>query len=219
MDDEGSRNRSPPAARVSVGFDMALLSVTAPVVECRLAKRPERLAALRASTGHARGLRLAGLAAARQDRSGVTAACRRVARLRVACGVASSSAVDNRASARIHPSAVVHSEAKIGEVIGENCAIHSGAVIGDPTIPGSVALGNENIVGCHAAVGVRCQDLKYNGGECSLEVGDRNDIREYASIHLSSREDWTTKIGDDNLIMGYCHVAHDCILGMLGVAP
>ena len=102
--------------------------------------------------------------------------------------------------------------------IGENCTIHSGAIIGDPTVPGSIVIGAENTIGCHTVVGVRCQDLKYTGGECSLQIGDRNDIREHVSLHLSSRDEWTTKIGNDNLIMGCCHIAHDCIVGKRPIA-
>ena len=101
-----------------------------------------------------------------------------------------------------------------GVSIGEGTVIHNHAVVGDETAPGRVVLGARNVVGTHAVVGARCQDLKYEpGSECHLEVGDENDIREFASIHRSSRPEWVTTIGNRNLIMGSAHVAHDCVLG------
>lgn len=100
-------------------------------------------------------------------------------------------------------------------------------------------IGSNNIIGHHAVVGVKCQDLKYKeGAECFLDIGDNNEIREYCSIHRSSKADdrtvcnmallhmlepffWSTYIGiisntflqvigHNNLIMGSCHIAHDC---------
>ncbi|ONH97822.1 hypothetical protein PRUPE_7G212400 [Prunus persica] len=89
----------------------------------------------------------------------------------------------------------------------------TGAVVGDD-LPGRTLLGCNNIIGHHAVVGVKCQDLKYKSGdECFLEVGDNNDIREHTSIHRSSKSSDTTVIGNNNLIMGSCHIAHDCKIG------
>lgn len=70
------------------------------------------------------------------------------------------------------------------------------------------------MIGHCALVGIKCQDLKYKSGdECFLHVGSNNDIREYSSIHRSSKSSETTVIGDNNLIMGFCHIAHDCKIG------
>ncbi|CAI7851958.1 unnamed protein product [Closterium sp. NIES-53] len=89
----------------------------------------------------------------------------------------------------------------------------SGAVVG-ADLPGTTVIGSHNSIGYHATVGVKCQDLKYQeGSECFLVLGSHNDIREHAQIHRSSKPDDATLIGDRNLIMGSCHVAHDCKLG------
>ncbi|KAL7136754.1 hypothetical protein ABFS83_10G051900 [Erythranthe nasuta] len=97
--------------------------------------------------------------------------------------------------------------------LGDNCILMMGAVVGDD-IPGRTIIGSNNIVGHHAVVGIKCQDMKYKpGNECFLEIGDNNEIREYTSVHRSSHPNETTIIGDNNLIMGSCHIAHDCKIG------
>ncbi|CAN1167182.1 Probable acyl-[acyl-carrier-protein]--UDP-N-acetylglucosamine O-acyltransferase, mitochondrial [Linum perenne] len=98
--------------------------------------------------------------------------------------------------------------------IGERCVLMAHAVVGADDIPGRTVLGANNIVGHHAVIGVKCQDLKYKlGEECFLHIGDNNEIREFTSIHRSSKSDSKTVIGDNNLIMGSCHIAHDCNIG------
>ncbi|MFH1777073.1 MAG: acyl-ACP--UDP-N-acetylglucosamine O-acyltransferase [Candidatus Omnitrophota bacterium] len=74
--------------------------------------------------------------------------------------------------------------------IGENCQIFSGAVIG--SIP---------------------QDLKYSGEETKVVMGNNNIIREYVTINLGTKEKGITEIGDNNLLMAYAHIAHDCTVG------
>ncbi|XP_020587251.1 probable acyl-[acyl-carrier-protein]--UDP-N-acetylglucosamine O-acyltransferase, mitochondrial isoform X2 [Phalaenopsis equestris] len=97
--------------------------------------------------------------------------------------------------------------------LGNNCSVLSGAIVG-ADLPGQTIIGCNNVIGYHAVVGVKCQDLKYKvGDECFLVVGDNNDIREFTSIHRSSKSRDTTVIGDGNLIMGSCHIAHDCKVG------
>ncbi|GER51410.1 acyl-[acyl-carrier-protein]--UDP-N-acetylglucosamine O-acyltransferase [Striga asiatica] len=97
--------------------------------------------------------------------------------------------------------------------LGDSCTVMMGAIVGDD-LPGRTVIGYNNIIGYHAVVGIKCQDMKYKpGNECFLEIGDNNEIREYSSIHRSSRPDEKTVIGDDNLIMGSCHIAHDCKVG------
>ncbi|KAL9250153.1 putative acyl-[acyl-carrier-protein]--UDP-N-acetylglucosamine O-acyltransferase, mitochondrial [Drosera capensis] len=97
--------------------------------------------------------------------------------------------------------------------LGENCILMVGAVVGDE-IPGCTSIGSNNIIGHHAVVGIKCQDLKYKAGDdCFLDIGDNNEIREYSSIHRSSKPEDNRVIGNNNLIMGTCHIAHDCKIG------
>ncbi|KAK4479083.1 hypothetical protein RD792_014594, partial [Penstemon davidsonii] len=97
--------------------------------------------------------------------------------------------------------------------LGDNCTLMIGAVVGDD-LPGCTVIGRNNVIGHHAVVGIKCQDMKYKpGDECFLEIGDNNEIREHASVHRSSMPNDTTVIGNNNLIMGSCHIAHDCKVG------
>ncbi|KAI3956883.1 hypothetical protein MKX01_000917 [Papaver californicum] len=97
--------------------------------------------------------------------------------------------------------------------LGERCTLMTGAIVGED-IPGRTTIGCNNIIGHHAVVGVKCQDMKYKPGSgCFLDVGDNNEIREYTSVHRSSKSSDRTVIGDNDLIMGSCHIAHDCKLG------
>lgn len=92
-------------------------------------------------------------------------------------------------------------------------SIRSGAIVG-ACLPGSTILGKDNSIGHYATVGVKCQDLKYKeGDDCHLHIGNKNDIREYVSIHRSSKSSEQTTVGNGNLIMGACHIAHDCKIG------
>ncbi|KAL5698773.1 acyl-[acyl-carrier-protein]--UDP-N-acetylglucosamine O-acyltransferase [Ranunculus cassubicifolius] len=97
--------------------------------------------------------------------------------------------------------------------LGERCTVMTGAVVGED-LPWSTTIGCNNLIGHHAVVGARCQDLKYElGDECFLHVGDSNDIREFTSVHRSSKSSDRTVIGNNNLVMGSCHIAHDCKVG------
>ncbi|KAJ3695059.1 hypothetical protein LUZ60_000436 [Juncus effusus] len=97
--------------------------------------------------------------------------------------------------------------------LGHSCVLLTGAIIG-ANISGETNLGDNNIIGNYAVIGAKCQDLKYkDGDECFLQIGNNNDIREYCSIHRSSNSNDITVIGDNNLIMGSCHIAHDCQIG------
>ncbi|KAL3625607.1 hypothetical protein CASFOL_030552 [Castilleja foliolosa] len=128
----------------------------------------------------------------------------------------------------IQPSAIVHPDAILGQRCFHWSFLHCwtfckigkclpiipwGAVVGDD-LPGLTVIGNNNIIGHHAVMGIKCQDMKYKpGNECFLEIGDNNEIREYTSVHRSSHPNERTVIGDKNLIMGSCHIAHDCKVG------
>jgi len=113
---------------------------------------------------------------------------------------------------QIHPTAIVADTAVIADdveigpytVIGEHVHIDKGTVISPHVvINGPTRLGKNNRIFQFASVGEQPQDLKYNGEPTSLEIGDNNTIREYATINR----------GNDNLLMAYIHIAHDCQIG------
>ncbi|WP_024787344.1 MULTISPECIES: acyl-ACP--UDP-N-acetylglucosamine O-acyltransferase [unclassified Lebetimonas] len=111
--------------------------------------------------------------------------------------------------------------------IGKNCKIGEGAIIDefveigdnciiDPyaVITGYTKIGNNNHIFSHAVIGSIPQDLKYNGEKTYLVIGDNNKIREFTLINPGTQGGGgVTKIGNNNLLMGYVHVAHDVIIG------
>ncbi len=124
--------------------------------------------------------------------------------------------------ANIHPTSIVGSNANLGDNV-EICAyaiVEDGAVVGDNSIIGPHALvtqwarvGNDVKIHNGAVVGTDPQDLKFEGEDTILEVGDRTVIREFATLNRGTNASGKTSIGSDCLIMAYAHVAHDCILG------
>ena len=124
---------------------------------------------------------------------------------------------------RIDPRAVVHSGAWLDEdvqvgpfsVIGEHVRIGKGTVVGSHcVIEDRTTIGSDNRIFQFASVGAIPQDLKFRGEESVLVIGDRNRIREFATIHIGTESGgMETVIGDDNLFMAYSHVAHDCRIG------
>ncbi len=123
----------------------------------------------------------------------------------------------------IHPTAVVDPAARIPSScnigpysivgpnveMGEECELMSHVVLEGPT-----RLGHKNRIYPFAAVGIGPQDLSYRGEPTRLEIGDRNLIREYVTIHRGTvKGGQLTKIGNDCLIMAYTHIAHDCLIG------
>jgi UDP-N-acetylglucosamine acyltransferase len=81
-------------------------------------------------------------------------------------------------------------------------------------IQGRTICGEENEIFPFASVGAAPQDLKYAGEESELILGDRNTVREFATVHPGTRAGgMVTRIGNDNLLMNYSHVAHDCVVG------
>ena len=89
--------------------------------------------------------------------------------------------------------------------IGDNTEIMSHAVIEQDTI-----IGKNNKIYTSAVLGGDPQDLGYFGEQSFLEIGDNNKIREFVTIHRGSREGNITKIGNNNYLMAYCHIGHDC---------
>ncbi|WP_027326975.1 acyl-ACP--UDP-N-acetylglucosamine O-acyltransferase [Helicobacter pametensis] len=127
------------------------------------------------------------------------------------------------ASAKIAKTAVISEGAVIGEnveigdfcVIGENVEIGEGSVIyNHATITGYTKIGKNNKIFTGAAVGVPPQDLKYAGEKSELIIGDENLIREFTTLNPGTEGGGgKTIIGNQNLLMAYVHVAHDCIIG------
>jgi len=123
----------------------------------------------------------------------------------------------------IHPTAVIHPKAELDEsvevgpftVIGEHVTIGRGTTVGaHSVIEGWTRIGEENRIFPLASVGGVPQDLKYKGEKTWLIVGDRNIIREFATLQPGTATGiGETVIGNDNLFMAYCHVAHDCVIG------
>ncbi len=123
----------------------------------------------------------------------------------------------------IHPAALVDPTARIGErvSIGPFSIVGAGVEIGDGCeiaahvhLSGPTRLGVDNRIGSFCAIGGEPQDKKYAGEPTRLEIGDRNTIREFATINRGTTQDeGVTRIGNDNWIMAYVHVAHDCVVG------
>ncbi|MHC5078203.1 MAG: acyl-ACP--UDP-N-acetylglucosamine O-acyltransferase [Planctomycetota bacterium] len=125
--------------------------------------------------------------------------------------------------AAIHPTAVVDPRAELGAgirvgphavigpkvVLGDDCEVMEGATIQGPS---QIGRGNKFFPQC--VVGTEPQDLKYEGEETDLIMGDGNKIREFVTVHRGTRGGaGRTVIGSENLLMACCHVAHDCVLG------
>jgi UDP-N-acetylglucosamine acyltransferase len=100
-------------------------------------------------------------------------------------------------------------------VIGDGVRIGSGTWVGPhAVIRGPTVIGRDNKIFQFASVGEDPQDKKYGGEPTRLEIGDRNVIRECATVHRGTVQDaGVTRLGNDNLVMAYAHVAHDCALG------
>lgn len=100
-------------------------------------------------------------------------------------------------------------------VIGADVKIDSGTVIGPHVvIKGPTSIGKDNRIYQFTSIGEDPQDKKYADEVTRLEIGDRNTIREFTSMHRGTVQDQSvTRIGNDNLFMAYTHVAHDCIIG------
>jgi UDP-N-acetylglucosamine acyltransferase len=123
---------------------------------------------------------------------------------------------------KIHPSAIIHDDAKLGEdvrvgayaivgkgaKIGNGCVLHAHAIVND-----GVVMGAENEVYPFAVIGGAPQDLKFEGEDVRCEIGDGNTFRESVTVHKGTKGGGgLTSIGNNNLFMAYCHIAHDDII-------
>ena len=124
---------------------------------------------------------------------------------------------------QVHPTAVVDSGAQLDSsvtvgpytVIGPHVKVGAGTTIAAHcVIEGHTTIGRDNRIFQFGSIGAANQDKKYKGEPCELVIGDRNTIREFVTLHIGTVQDKAvTRIGDDNWIMAYTHVAHDCVVG------
>lgn len=123
----------------------------------------------------------------------------------------------------IHPTALVDQQAQLHEsvsvgpysVIGPHVRIAAGSSIGAHcVIEGHTTIGRDNKIFQFNSIGAIPQDKKYAGEPCELVIGDRNTIREFCTLNIGSPGDaGVTRVGNDNWIMAYVHLAHDCVVG------
>ena len=123
----------------------------------------------------------------------------------------------------VHPTAIVHPQARIAEtaeigpysIIGAEVEIGAGTrLLAHVYMEGPLTAGEDNVFFPYSTVGVVSQDLKYRGERAETRIGNRNKIREFVTIHKGTEGGGLlTSIGDDNLLMAYVHVAHDVHVG------
>jgi UDP-N-acetylglucosamine acyltransferase len=123
----------------------------------------------------------------------------------------------------IHASAIISPSAEIGDgcFIGPFCTVGDEVKLADGVrldshvvVDGRTSIGRETHVFPFASIGLAPQDLKYSGEQTAVEIGERNHIREFVTIHRGTAGGGgTTRIGNENLLMAQAHVAHDCQLG------
>lgn len=123
----------------------------------------------------------------------------------------------------IHPTAIIDPRAQIASdveigpycVVGPYVSIGAGCkLLSHVVVEGRTTIGARNTFAPFASVGGAPQDKKYAGEPTRLEIGDDNTIREYCTINTGTTQDGSlTKVGSNNWIMAYVHIAHDCVLG------
>ena len=120
-------------------------------------------------------------------------------------------------TAIVDPSASLDSTVQVGPytVIGPHVKIGAGTTVGAHcVIEGHTTIGRDNRIFQFNSLGAIPQDKKYAGEPCELVIGDRNTIREFCTFNIGSPGDkGVTRVGDDNWIMAYVHLAHDCVVG------
>lgn len=120
-------------------------------------------------------------------------------------------------TAIVDPKAQLDTSVEVGaySVIGPHVKIDAGSKIGPHVVvEGHTSIGRDNTIFQFASIGAAPQDKKYAGEPTQLSIGDRNTIREFVTINLGTTQDANiTRLGSDNWIMAYVHIAHDCQLG------
>ena len=124
---------------------------------------------------------------------------------------------------RIHPTAIIDPHAELDgsvsvgpyTVIGPHVKVGAGTTIGAHcVIEGHTTIGRDNRIFQFNSLGAIPQDKKYAGEPCELTIGERNTIREFCTFNTGTAQDKSeTRIGSDNWIMAYVHIAHDCVVG------
>ena len=132
-------------------------------------------------------------------------------------------APDRLTASMIHPGAIVHPRAQLGKnvsigafsVVGEHVEIGDDTSVGaHVVIEGRTRIGKRNHIFQFCSLGAAPQDKKYAGEPTRLEIGDDNTIREFCTLNCGTVQDaGATRVGSDNWIMAYVHVAHDCQIG------
>ncbi len=118
-------------------------------------------------------------------------------------------------TAVIHPGAQLHPTVQVGPyvVVGDQVKVGSETVLGAHVVlEGPTEIGARNHIFPHAVIGSEPQDLKYNGAASWVKIGDENRIREYVTINRATGADEATEIGNNNLLMAYVHIAHNCVI-------
>jgi UDP-N-acetylglucosamine acyltransferase len=122
-------------------------------------------------------------------------------------------------TSRIHPTSVIHPKAELAEgveigpyaVIGDRVSIGARTKIGaHAVIDGIVEIGEDNHIFPGASIGLEPQDVSYRGAASRVVIGARNQIREYVTIHRATQAEALTSLGNDNFLMAYAHVGHNC---------
>lgn len=122
----------------------------------------------------------------------------------------------------IHPTAIIEDGAILGDgvkigaysYIGSEVRLGDGCVVAhNATVDGNTEMGRDNQIFPYAFIGGKTHDLKFKGGTPGLKIGDRNVFREYTTAHLATRDGEYTTVGNNNNILAYSHIAHDCKVG------
>ncbi len=122
----------------------------------------------------------------------------------------------------IHPTALVSPKAQIAEdveigpytIVEENVTIEAGTKVASSVVlTGWTHIGKKNVIHMGVVLGHEPQDLGWKGGRSYLKIADNNIIREFANVHRGTKEETATVIGNNNYLMGFSHVAHNCQLG------
>ena len=122
----------------------------------------------------------------------------------------------------IHPTAIIEEGAVIGENcnVGPYCHLGKNVILGSDnilfanvTISGHTTIGTGNKIYAYAVLGTEPQDLKFKGEPTHLRIGSNNTIREFVTINCSNQMEEDTVVGDNNLLMEYVHIAHNCQIG------
>lgn len=122
----------------------------------------------------------------------------------------------------VHPTAIIEPGAKLGPGVSVGAYAYVGGQVKlgpytvvhhHATVEGNTAMGEHNEVYPYACLGGRSHDLKFKGGNPGVRIGNRNVFREYVTVHAATDDGEMTCLGDENFLLAYSHVAHDCRVG------